>query len=130
MKFGVLGLIIVSILMSSSAQILLKYGMSSRWVLLSLESREINRIVWAVATNPNVVGGLLMFGLSVVVWLIVLSRIDVSLAYPFVALGIVFTAIAGRIILGENLPIFRIMGLGVIVTGVIMVAMSGSPANN
>ena len=130
MNFGIIGLIIASITMSSSAQILLKHGMSSRAVQKTLESGALNRIFWVIATNTNVIGGLLMFGLSVVLWLIVLSRIDVSLAYPFVAMGIVFTALAGRLFLDEHLPLLRIAGLTVIVSGVIIVALSASPANN
>ena len=123
MKFATLILIIISVLLSSAAQILLKTGMSARSVQTAMASRsDLREVVTAIALNPAVVLGLLAFGLSAVVWLLVLARIDVSQAYPCVALGIVITVLAGIVLLGEQIHPMRIVGLLVIVSGVIVMA--------
>jgi len=74
--------------------------------------------------SPLVVLGLLCFAVSVVSWLLALSKVDVSEAYPFVALGIVITAVAGHVLLGEPLDHLRILGIVTIVAGVVIVAIS------
>lgn len=123
MKFGTVVLVMMSVLLSSSAQILLKTGMSAPRVQNALSGREdVRHIIWAIALNPSVVAGLIAFGLSAVVWLLVLARIDVSQAYPCVALGIVLTVVAGIVFLGEQIHPMRIIGLVVIVSGVILMA--------
>ena len=99
--------------------------MSSCTVQIALKAGTIDA-VWTIATNIGVIGGLATFGLSVVLWLLVLSRVDVSFAYPFVALGMVLTVVSGRLFLGENVTMLRIIGLVVIVGGVMMVALSSS----
>lgn len=71
----------------------------------------------SLATSPMVIGGFICFGLSAVVWLFVLSRIDVSLAYPFIALGIVITMVGGHFILGEPLSTQRLIGSAIVLAG-------------
>ena len=78
----------------------------------------------AIATSPLVVIGLASFGLSAILWLFVLSRVSLSSAYPFVALGIVITVVAGRFLLGEPIAVAKILGVGLIVAGVLLVATS------
>ncbi|KAB1078107.1 EamA family transporter [Methylobacterium soli] len=97
--------------------------MSSAAVQAALAGPIGLRTVLVVAFAPAVFGGLLTFGLSAVVWLLVLSRIDVSYAYPCVALGIVLTMLAGHLMLGEALTVSRIAGLALIVSGVGVVAL-------
>ncbi|GBQ28195.1 EamA family transporter [Gluconacetobacter azotocaptans] len=123
MTFGTIGLVLVSVLLSSSAQILLKTGMSDRAVQAAIASRAgVWDAVSVIALNVPVVLGLLAFGLSAVVWLLVLARIDVSQAYPCVAFGIVLTVLAGIVFLGEDIHPMRVVGLVVIVSGVVLMA--------
>jgi len=111
--------------LSASAQIMMKAGMSSGSVQQALSSREaVSTIILAVAMSPLVMLGLLSFGFSAVSWLFVLSRIAVGQAYPFVALGIVVTSVAGHFIFNENLDIYRTLGIGIIVVGVIIVGLT------
>ncbi|WP_242402416.1 DMT family transporter [Komagataeibacter kakiaceti] len=89
----------------------------------ALSGREdLRQIILSIALNPSVVAGLVAFGLSAIVWLLVLARIDVSQAYPCVALGIVLTVVAGIAFLGEQIHPLRIVGLVVIVSGVIIMS--------
>jgi multidrug transporter EmrE-like cation transporter len=115
-------LILLSILLSASAQIMMKAGMSSAAVQHALlPGQGFPTIVLTIATSPFVLLGLLSFGFSAFAWLFVLSKIDVGQAYPFVALGIVVTSIAGHVLFKENLDTYRALGVGTIVIGVIIV---------
>jgi multidrug transporter EmrE-like cation transporter len=120
-----LGLILFSVLLSATSQVLLKFGMSSPAVQAALlpGSAPLPAAL-AVASSPQVVGGLACFGLSAVVWLLVLSKIDVSQAYPFVALGTILTVAAGILVLGEPASALRMAGVGVIALGVVLVGLS------
>jgi multidrug transporter EmrE-like cation transporter len=65
---------------------------------------------------------LFVYGLSAVVWLFVLARIDVSVAYPFVSLGFVVTMVLGCLLFGEAFTIRKILGTLVVMAGVYLVA--------
>jgi multidrug transporter EmrE-like cation transporter len=122
-------LILVSVLLNSSSQLVLKLGMASAPVQNALSMRRDGLIgpvslFIGIGTNPAVLSGLALFGLSAVVWLFVLSKIDVSQAYPCIALGIVLTTVGGGLLLGEDISLARWLGMIVIVTGVGLVAVS------
>ena len=68
--------------------------------------------------------GFAMYGLSAVSWLIVLSRLDLSTAYPFLALNFVLIALVGRFVLGEDISLARWAGLLLICIGIVVVARS------
>jgi drug/metabolite transporter (DMT)-like permease len=125
MGLSLIALILVSVVLSASSQIVLKMGMSAPAVQRVLaESESIWRIGLTIGTSPLVLTGLFCFGLSAVLWLFVLSKVDVSTAYPCVALGIVLTVAAGHFLLGEPLAPLKVAGIAAIVTGVLLVAMS------
>jgi len=115
-------LVLFSVALSAAAQILLKTGMSSGQVQMALSKPFGLFTVLAIGMSPTILLGLLTFGFSALVWLVVLSRIDVSLAYPCMALGIVATVLSGHFILGEPLTITRITGVAIIFAGVGVVA--------
>lgn len=115
-----LSLLLISILLSASSQIMLKVGMTTAGVRAATSDGGVLRIVVAITRSPGVVAGLLCFGLSAVVWLFVLSRMPVSQAYPCVALGIVITSVAGGVLLGEPLTPTRMIGIAIIVAGVVL----------
>ncbi|WP_434362059.1 EamA family transporter [Parasalinivibrio latis] len=123
MNLSTYGFILVSVFLSAAAQITLKIGMNhhnaqhhdnSSWVLNIL----------AVATNSHVILGLLMYGLGAMLWLAVLSKFDVSKAYPFVGLGFVVTMILGHIVLQEAITPIRLAGTFLVVAGVILVSQT------
>jgi multidrug transporter EmrE-like cation transporter len=126
---SVLPLIFISVLLASGSQLVLKIGMTSPAVQDALAMRREGVIgpgslLIGIGTHPAVLAGLFCFGLSAVVWLFVLSKIDVSQAYPCVALGIVLTVLGGGLLLGEDISLTRWLGLAVIVGGVGLVAAS------
>jgi multidrug transporter EmrE-like cation transporter len=117
-------LLLLSVLLSTTSQIALKVGMGSAGVQRSIANGGVLEVAWATTSSPWVVGGLACFGLSAVTWLAVLSRLDVSHAYPCVALGFVLTVAAGHYLLGEPVNMTRVLGLAVILVGVALVALS------
>ncbi|MGQ4273048.1 DMT family transporter [Terrihabitans sp. B22-R8] len=118
-------LIVISVSLSSFSQLVLKAGMSSAPVQQALAGPlSFPATAMTVLFSPLVLTGLLCFGISAVFWMMVLSRVDLSYAYPCVALGIVFTVAAGHAFLGEPISAARILGLTLIVGGVSLVAFS------
>jgi multidrug transporter EmrE-like cation transporter len=115
-------LILVSVCMSAIAQILLKGGMSSVAVQRALSEPGAIGVVFAIATNLTVLAGLVVYFCSALVWLLVLSKVEVSVAYPFVALGFVLTAVLGYLLFEEPLTMYRILGILLVCTGVAVLA--------
>ena len=72
------------------------------------------------AINPFIITGLFSYVLSVGIWMLVLSRSEVSFAYPFLSVGYIVTAIAGYMLFGENLSAIRIAGIALICFGVVL----------
>lgn len=116
--------VLVSVLLSASSQILLKIGVSSPTVQAGMANGVSLDMLRAVATSPLVLIGFASFGLSAIVWLSVLSRLDVSQAYPCVALGILITSLTGHLLLGEAMPPLRIAGILTILMGVVLTGFS------
>lgn len=123
MNKNVLALIVSSVLLSSLAQIVLKAGMSHPRVAESLAQGGWSSAL-DIATNPWVLSGLAIYFSSAVVWLLVLARVEVSLAYPFVGLGFVVTMLLGWWIHGDTLNLARVGGTLLIVGGVVLLARS------
>lgn len=118
-------LILTSVAMSAIAQILLKTGMSRPSIAALLESGRRTDAALAIATNLWVVGGLSLYFLSALVWLMVLSRVQVSFAYPFVAMGFVLTMVLGWLVMGDTVGTQRIAGTLLISLGVVLIARGG-----
>lgn len=117
-----------SILLSALAQLLLKLGMSSVPVQRAIQDPAVSLLQMLITTlfSPFVVAGLVLFAASAGTWLLVLSRMELSTAYPFVALGIVLTAVAGVMLLGETMAPGKLSGIALIVTGVLVLGITSS----
>jgi drug/metabolite transporter (DMT)-like permease len=115
-------LVLVSVLLSSVAQIVLKEGMSSVGVQLAGAQGVNMRMAIAIALNLKVLSGLLIYFASAGVWLFVLARIAVGLAYPFVGLGFVVTMLLAWLIRGETPSLAQIIGTLTICLGVIVMS--------
>lgn len=116
--------IFASVALSSLAQIALKAGVRRPEVSEALADAGALATAQAMASSPMVWIGLGIYALSTIVWLHVLARVDVSLAYPFVGLGFVLTMLLGWSIHGEALTPARILGTLLIVSGVVVLGRS------
>lgn len=108
---------ILSIAISVAAQFSLKAGMSSVVVKEALSQPFEFQTVLTVFFNKFVLGGFVLYGLGAIVWLAVLSKWDVSKAYPLVGLGFALTVGVGYL-MGEHVTISRVVGVVLICSGV------------
>ena len=113
-------LALLGIALSTAAQFSLKAGMSTTAVKAILAHPFTLRTGLTIFTDKYILGGLALYGLGAVVWLGVLSRWDVSKAYPLVGLGFVFTIAIGLMI-GEQVTLPRILGVLLICSGVVLI---------
>jgi len=118
-----LNLALLSIILSVAAQFFLKAGMTSSSVKQALLAPSLNNVVAEILFNRLVMSGFLLYGLGAVMWLGVLSKWEVSKAYPLVGAGFVVTAMVGWL-LGEELSPVRVAGVLLICAGVFLVAKS------
>jgi drug/metabolite transporter (DMT)-like permease len=118
-----IGLILGSVLLAAIAQLTLKHGMNQVTARSGVATLRLGSLK-AMATNAFVVGGLVLFALSAVIWLMVLSRASLSFAYPFVSLSYLVIVLADRFVLGESVPPLRWAGVALIMTGIVLVAQT------
>ena len=117
-KTTALLLALACVLMSAAAQLMMKLGMTAP----ASPDAASQGVYMNALRNPWVWGGLCLYGISAIAWLWVLSKLDVSLAYPLVSLGFVVTMLAGVFWLGEPWSWARIGGACLIVAGVVLFA--------
>lgn len=114
---------LISIAISVLAQFSLRAGMAGDHVRGLLAQSLSLKTVIGIATDAYVIGGFALYGLGAVVWLAVLSRWNVSKAYPLVGLGFVFSAAIGFVV-GEQVTPIRLAGVALIAAGVLVIAQS------
>ena len=102
-------LILSSVFLNALAQIFIRQGM------LKLGS---------VSFNMYLLSGMFSYGISIILWMIVLSKVNVSLAYPFLSVGYVVTAVLAYLIFKEPLTVQKIFGIAIICLGVVILTYS------
>ena len=112
-------LILSGVLLNSFAQLLLKAGARSIETL-AFTWENFLPIAIKLAGQAPLLGGLACYAVSVVVWILALSRVDVSIAYPMLSMGYVVNAIAAWALFGETLNAQRILGIAIILIGVVV----------
>jgi multidrug transporter EmrE-like cation transporter len=116
-------LVIAGVLLNAAAQLLLKAGTNGIGTF-AFTADNLVPVGIKVASNPYIIGGLGCYVVSVVVWIMALSRVEVSLAYPMLSIGYVVNAVAAWYLFGEALTAQRMIGIGTIIVGVFLVARS------
>jgi drug/metabolite transporter (DMT)-like permease len=76
--------------------------------------------------TPWLIVGFVLYGLSSILWLEVLSKLDFSLAFPLVSLTYVFTLLIGRYVFHEAIGWERMVGVGLILSGIFFLVKSGA----
>lgn len=113
--------ILASVALNATAQILLRWG--ARTGLAPVDGWSAQAVL-SVLMRPGIAGGLACYGVSVMVWIHVLSRAEASFAYPFLGLGFLLVALAAWQILGEPLTAQRLAGTLLVSAGVLVLATS------
>jgi len=117
------GLIAAGVLLNTFAQLLLKAGANSigRFEFALSHALEIGL---KFIVNPYILGGMACYAVSLVVWLMALSRVEVSVAYPMLSVGFALNAVLAWWLLGEPVTMQRLAGIAIIIVGVTIVARS------
>ena len=116
-------LILTGVLLNAGAQLLLKAGTNAVGHFeFTLENAL--PVGLRLALEPHILGGIFCYVISLVVWIMGLSRIPVSVAYPMLSIGYIINAVAAWYLFGESLTTLRLSGIGFIIVGVFLVARS------
>jgi len=115
--------LMAGVLLNATAQLLLKAG-TNRVGEFAFTLDNVIPIGTQLALNPFILGGLGCYVVSVAVWILGLSRIPVSVAYPMLSVGYIVNAVLAYLLFGESITAQKIVGIGFIVVGVFLVARS------
>lgn len=111
-------LLLVSILSSVAGQFLLKSGALK---LGKVSTENAISHIFSILTVPELIAGLLCYGLGAIAYILLLTRVNLSIAGPSIALVYVFSVLLGYFMFRETIPLERVIGLGLIVCGVLLV---------
>lgn len=114
-------LIFTGVMLNAAAQILMKAGTNSIGYF-EFSMANIVPIGWRLATEWHIVVALFCYALSVIIWILALSRVPVSIAFPLLSMAYIVTAIAAWYLLGEALSLTKVAGIVVIILGVIIIS--------
>lgn len=115
--------LITGVLLNTAAQLLLKGG-TNRLGVITINADNWASTLTRMASEGYFIAGIAFYVVSVVVWILGLSRVPVSVAYPMLSLGYIVNAIAAHYLFGEAVTAQRWLGIGFIVAGVYLVARS------
>ncbi len=114
-------LIFTGVMLNATAQIMMKAGTNAiGYFDFSMEN--IVPIGWKLATEWHIVAALFCYALSVVIWILALSRVPVSIAFPMLSMAYIVNAVAAWYLLGEAFNPTKLIGMGVIILGVIIIS--------
>ncbi|MCW5695712.1 MAG: EamA family transporter [Bauldia sp.] len=114
--------ILFTVVTNAAAQLMLKQGMNSIGAF-QVGSEPILALVFRIIFNPFVFFGLMIFVVSMGSHLFVLSRVDVSFAFPFLSIAYVLVAVYAHFFMSETLTFNHIVGIGLIVGGTVFISM-------
>ena len=106
---------------AASGQLMLKHGMTG---VAAAVAKDGGQLLIKAATSPWVVGGLAVFGISALAWLTTLSRVPLSVAYPFNALGLLAVIGSSVIVLHERVSTLGWLGVSMVAGGLVVVVLA------
>jgi multidrug transporter EmrE-like cation transporter len=116
-------LLMLGVFLNAVAQLLLKAGTNAVGQF-EFNAGNIVPVGMRLALEPHILGGMACYVVSLVVWIMALSRVEVSIAYPMLSIGYVLNAVAAWYLFGEAVSMARLAGIGIIIIGVYIVARS------
>ncbi len=132
----------ISIFTGVFAQLSMKYGMNGLKENIRLTAAGSNiplnllslflkiiKILLIIFTNKFVITGIVLYLISMFFWIGVLSKIDLSAAYPFVSIGVILTVVLAAITLHESIPLLRLAGIFITLSGVYLIVSSHQDNN-
>ena len=123
MNLASFSLLMLGVFLNATAQLLLKAGTNAVGHF-QFHADNIVPVGMKLALEPHILSGVACYVVSLVVWILGLSRVEVSIAYPMLSIGYVLNAVAAWYLFGEAVSMARLAGIGVIIIGVYIVARS------
>jgi multidrug transporter EmrE-like cation transporter len=123
MRSADLALILTGVTLNAAAQLLLKAG-ARMLPGVPLQMSNAGLVLERALMNGPILAGLACYIVSVAFWILALTRVDVSVAYPMLSIGYVINAVAAAALFAEQLSVQRLAGIGIIVLGCWLVARS------
>lgn len=124
MTFKDLGIIVMTVGLISIGQLMLKLGADQPRLVEAL-SKSVWSAAFSAATSPFILAGLAIYGVSVALWIWVLSKFELSLAYPFIGASFIITMAFGVYLLDEGVTPMRAAGTVLIALGCVLVGRTG-----
>jgi drug/metabolite transporter (DMT)-like permease len=115
-------LILISVLSGVAGQTVIKIGVSRPGAPEAADG--LLSLLTMIMRSPLVLLGLVLYGIGALAWIAVLSRVDLSIAYPFLALNFILVTLSSQFFLGESVPGLRWLGVLIICSGIFLVARS------
>jgi len=119
-----LPLILLTVLLAVSGQIILKYGMQQFGEVNTKTVAKVFQSYIKILMDPRIIVGLMFYAASALLWLFLLSKIELSYVYPFMGLAFILIMIASRMFFGEQIGLYRWLGSIMIFAGIIISAFS------
>ena len=117
-------LLFFNVLLTVMGQILFKHGMNIVGRVNNV--RDVLGKLTQAFLNPYILSGIAIYGFTTLVWLVILSRVKLSIAYPMLSSGYVLSILFSWLLFKESIPKIRIIGALVICIGVYLVAQGES----
>ena len=117
-------LLLVSVSFAVAGQLTLKWAMDRIGRIGSAQVSEAGDTILRAAREPRLWLGLFLFGVSALFWLVVLSRVDLSIAYPIVGISYILIVLFARLFLNEHVPLLRWVGVVVVAAGIAIIGLS------
>lgn len=115
-------LILLSIGIAVGGQLLLKLGLNKIGSISVNSFGALGQLFLGIVKSPMVMVGLFCYVISAAIWLVVLSAVDLSFAYPFIGLTYVLILIISKFVLKEDVNPWRWAGAAIITIGVVVIS--------
>jgi len=124
-----LALLVVSVCFAIAGQLTLKAAMSRVGRIGYAQAAAPLDTIARALREPRLWAGLTLFTISAAFWLIVLSRVPLSVAYPVLGISYVLVVLLSRLVLNEPVPALRWAGVIVVAVGIALIGASFRPAH-
>lgn len=119
-----LALLVVSVCFAVAGQVTLKSAMNEIGRIGAEQVSNAGRTIVRATREPRLWAGLALFGISAVFWLVVLSRVDLSVAYPFVGMSYILVVLVSKLFLHEDVTPLRWLGVVIVAVGIAIIGWS------
>lgn len=115
--------LVSAILCGVISQLIVKWRTSLVFSMKSIPDELVEKIIWFIMNvlmDPFIILSLVLTFMGGVLWMLTLSKLDISFAYPFTSLGYVIVLISSYFLFGEQVNMYKIVGTVLVVAGLIV----------